>query len=482
MAKTLLIKNGVVIDGTGARGQRADILVVGDTVQKIGPNLTDSADTMIDAGGRTVSPGFIDTHSHADGGLLENPDAETQIRQGITTSVVGQDGGSHFPLADWLTQVEKRHVTLNIASFVGHGTVRGQAMGADYKRKATPDEIQRMRVLVAQEMRAGGLGLSSGLEYDPGLYSDTPEIIALAEVAGSFGGLYISHVRDEEDGALTSFRELIEIAEKGRLPAQISHIKLASTPVWGKAGDVFRLMDNAGRRGADITADLYPYPYWQSSIIVLIETREWDKRELWEKGLAEIGGAKNVLLSSYEPDPAWAGKTIEEIAGMTGKDPVTIIQEIVKKTHGDTPETKKGESVVVTAMQERDIRAFIAHPRIMFCTDGGLRGTHPRGAGSYPRILGKYVREERVIPLEEAIRKATSLPASRMGFRDRGVLVPGKKADIVLFDPRTIHDTATTKNPQSAPVGLQDVIINGVHVLRDGKMTGERPGAVLRRS
>ena len=166
---------------------------------------------------------------------------------------------------------------------------------------------------------------------------------------------------------------------------------------------------------------------------------------------------------------------------MTGKDPVTVIQEIVKKTHGDTPETKAGESVVVTAMQERDIRAFIAHPRVMFCTDGGLRGTHPRGAGSYPRILGKYVREERVISLEEAIRKATLLPATRMGFRDRGILSPGKKADIVLFDPRTIHDTATPKSPRTAPVGLTDVIVNGVPVLRDGKMTGERPGTVLRR-
>jgi N-acyl-D-amino-acid deacylase len=476
----MVIKNGLVIDGTGARGRVSDIRIAGDTIREIGRDLSPNpGETTVDAKGMAVTPGFIDTHSHASGGLIDNPDAETQIRQGITTSIVGQDGDSRFPLSDFFRELLRIPVTLNIASFVGHGTIRGHVLGDDYKRKATASEIQRMRVLVAQEMRSGGLGLSSGLEYDPGIYSDTAEIIALAEVAGAMGGIYISHVRDEEDGALTSFRELIDIAEKGRLPAQISHIKLASSPVWGKAGEVFRLMDDARKRGLDISADIYPYPYWQSSIIVLIETREWDKRELWEKGLASIGGAKNVLLSSYEPDPAWVGKTIAEIAKMSGKDPVTVIQEIVAKTHG---EKRAGESVVVTAMQERDIRAFIAHPRIMFCTDGGLRGSHPRGAGSYPRILGKYVREERVIPLEEAIRKSTSLPAARMGLRDRGTIAPGKKADIVIFDPKTIHDTATTKSPQSQPVSLLHVIVNGVPVLRDNKLTGERPGAVLRRS
>lgn len=478
MAQTVLIKNGIVIDGTGAKGYRADVAIVGDKVANVGRNLAMPADITIDARGRVVAPGFIDTHSHADGGLLDNPDAETQIRQGITTSIVGQDGGSRLPLGDWFSQVEQKHVALNIASFVGHGTVRGQVLGKDYKRKATPDEIRQMRALVAREMKAGALGLSSGLEYDPGIYSDIDEIIALAQVAGIYNGIYISHVRDEEDGAFTSFRELVRIAEEGRLPAQISHIKLASSPVWGKANEVFRLMEDAKRRGVDISADVYPYTYWQSSIIVLIETREWDNRALWEKGLAEIGGPQNVLLSGYEPDANWQGKTISEISKMTGKDPITVIQEIVKKTHGDKP---AGESVVVTAMQERDLRAFIAHPNIMFCTDGGLRGTHPRGAGSYPRILGKYVREDRVLSLEEAVRKGTSLPASRMSFKDRGILNVGKKADIIIFDPRTVHDTATTKDPRATPVGIADVLVNGTPVLREGRLTGAHPGQVIRR-
>ncbi|MBC8136306.1 MAG: amidohydrolase family protein, partial [Fibrella sp.] len=270
MAHKVLIQNGTVVDGSGAKGRRADVYIVDDFIAAVGQNLATDADFVMDARYKVVAPGFIDTHSHADGGLLETPDAETQIRQGITTAVVGQDGGSRFPLAEWFTQIASKRVTLNIASFVGHGAVRGQVMGKDYKRRATADEVRQMRDLVAGEMKAGAIGLSSGLEYDPGLYADTGEIISLAEVAGSFRGIYISHVRDEEEGALDSFREVIRIAREARLPAQISHIKLASSPVWGKAKEVFRLMDDARRDGLDISADVYPYTYWQSGIIVLM--------------------------------------------------------------------------------------------------------------------------------------------------------------------------------------------------------------------
>ena len=472
MPSSLLIKSCLVVDGTGAKPRRADVLVEGDRIVAVGKGL--SATTVLNAEGKVVAPGFIDTHSHADGGLLESPDAETQIRQGITTAIVGQDGGHHLPLAEWLADVENKHVALNIASFVGHGTVRGKVLGTDYKRPSTPKEIRQMRALVATEMKAGALGLSSGVEYDPGLYATTEELIALAEVAGVYEGIYISHVRDEENEALESFDELIRVASEGRLPAQISHIKLGSSPVWGKTGAVFARMEAAARRGLDITADVYPYTYWQSSIIVIIPTRDWANRTLWETGLKEIGGAKNVLVTGYAPEPSWQGKTIEALAAQEKKDTITLIQEMVTKTNG-------GVGVVVTAMQEKDLKAFIAHPRIMFCTDGGLRGSHPRGAGSYPRVLGKYVREERVLSLEEAIRKMTSLPAWRMGLSDRGAIAPGKKADLVLFDPKTVHDTATTKDPQAKPVGLTDVLVNGVPVLENGHHTGAHPGQVLRR-
>jgi N-acyl-D-amino-acid deacylase len=477
---SILIAGGTVVDGTGAKGRHADVRIVGDTIAEIGKLKPRPGESVISARGQIIAPGFIDTHSHADGGLLESPTAETQIRQGITTSIVGQDGGSHLPLAAWFAEVRKTHVALNIASFVGHGTVRSAATGKDYKRPVTPAELTKMEALVEQEMQSGALGLSSGLEYDPGYYSTTEELIALARVAGQHGGLYISHVRDEGNEALTSFRELIRIAEEAHLPAQISHIKLGTSHVWGKAPQVLQMMEEANRRGVDISADVYPYLYWQSTLTVLTLDRNWENRAIWEKGLAEVGGAGHVLLSSYTPDAAWQGKTIAQIAAMTGRDPISVIQEIVRKTHGEGVTAR--ESVVVTAMTDDDLKQFIASPRIMFCTDGGLRGTHPRGAGSYPRILGHYVRALKVIPLEEAIRKMTSLPARRMSIPDRGALQVGKKADIVIFDAGKVLDKATTANPTAPPVGLSTVLVNGVPVLEAGKMTGARPGMVLRRT
>jgi N-acyl-D-amino-acid deacylase len=476
---SLLIKGGTVVDGTGAKRRKADVRVADGVIQQVGKLKARAGERVIDARGLTVAPGFIDMHSHDDSGLLETPDAESQIRQGITTAIIGQDGGSHLPLAPYLKEVEAKHVALNIASFVGHGTIRNAVLGEDYKRAATAAEIEKMVALTEQEMQAGAFGLSSGLEYDPGLYGTTEEVVACARVAARYGGFYISHVRDEENEALASFRELIGIAEAAHLPAQISHIKLGSSNVWGKANEVLGLMDNANKRGADITADIYPYTYWRSTITVITPTRDWTDRAAWQKGLDEIGGPANVLLSTYSPDVRWQGKTIAEIAALTGRDAVTIIQEIVAKTHGGGATGREG--VVVTAMQESDLRRFIAAPGVMFCTDGGLQSSHPRAAGTYPRVLGRYVREWKVLSLENAIRKMTSLPATRMGFTDRGVLRARMKADIVLFDAGKVLDMATTSEPMAAPVGIPYVLVNGVPVLEVGRMTGQRPGMVLRK-
>ena len=477
-----LIQGGTVIDGTGAKGRVEDVRVSGERIQAVGRLRPLAGERVINAKGLVVAPGFIDAHSHADGGLLQDPNAETMIRQGITTSVVGQDGGSHFPLKDYFSQLESTHVALNIASFVGHGTMRQQVMGKDYKRASTPDETAKMQALVAQEMDAGGLGLSSGLEYDPGFYSTTGELVALAQVAGRHGGLYISHVRDEGDKVFDSFRELITIGKDGHMPAQISHIKLDTSPVWGKAGDALGLMDDAAKRGQDVSADVYPYTFWQSTITVIIPTRDWSDRAAWTKGLAEVGGASHILLTSDSADPDWQGKTVAQIADLTHQDAVTVIQTIVAHTHGPEAKPGAGESVVVTAMTEDDVRKFIASPRIMFCTDGSLHPTHPRGAGSFPRVLGRYVREMHALTLEAAIHKMTDLPAHRFGFTNRGEIKPGFQADLVLFDPQTVLDKATTADPAAAPVGLPDVFVNGVQVLDNGAFTGAHPGEALRRA
>jgi N-acyl-D-amino-acid deacylase len=465
----MLIRGGQVIDGTGARARQADLRLSGERIVALGPNLKpEPGEAVLDADGRIVAPGFIDAHSHASGGLLEDLDAETQVRQGITTAIVGQDGGHEFPLGAWLAKIDTMRPTINVASFVGQGTVRGRVLGSDYRRRATSGEVRQMRTLVAREMKAGAIGLSSGLEYEPGLFAGTDELVALAEVAGTYGGIYISHVRDEEDGALESFKELFSIAERARVPAQISHIKLGSAPVWGKTRTVFALLENARRRGLDLSVDVYPYTYWQSGLPTIFEGQNWENVDKWEKAIAGVGGAAQIRLISE-------GKTLDALARERKKSPAQLASELVLAAKGAV-------GVVVTAMLERDLEAFLRHPSVMFCSDGALRGAHPRGAGSYPRVLGRYVRERKILSLEEAIRKATHLPATRFGLAGRGALAVGSIADLVIFDPKKIIDTATVESPQSAPVGLDDVLVAGVHTLRGGQLTGLRAGRALRRN
>ena len=476
---SILIQGGQVIDGSGSKARLADVRIVGQKITAIGHLKPRAGDRVISAKGMVVAPGFIDAHSHVDGWLLSDPVAESQIRQGITTSVIGQDGGSAFPIKDAFKRYEARHVALNIASFAGHGTIRGKVLGKDYKRNATPVEVVKMARIAGQEVADGALGLSSGLEYEPGRFGSTSELIAMGKSVGQKGGIYISHMRNEDNSVLKAIDELFMIAKQGHLGAQISHIKIGSARVWGKAPEILAKMAAAEKTGTTITADVYPYTYWQSTIRVLIETQDYSDRKQWEKGLEDIGGPAHVLLGNYGPNPAWKGKTIAEISQMTGKDPVSVCQEIVQATAGGGKD--KEETVVVTAMSDQDLDKFIASPRIMFCTDGQRGGAHPRYAGSFPRILGVYVRERHVLSLESAIRKMTSFPAQRFGFQRRGQLKKGYQADVVIFDPKKVLDKATTKDPEAAPVGIEDVLINGVPVLEQGKPTRKTPGQVIRR-
>ena len=303
-ATGLLIANAQLIDGTGAAARRADVRVTGDTIAAVGEHLAPlPGDRIVDAAGKVLAPGFIDMHSHADRGIDETPDASTQVMQGITTAVVGQDGGSELPIADFYERIARLKPAINYATAVGHGTVRKLVMGGDYKRAATLAEIETMKVLVDRGMRDGAIGLSSGLEYDPGFYSKTDELIALGSVVAKYGGYYMSHVRNENEGAFDSWREAIEIGRRNNIPVEISHIKLGVKPVWGRAAEGLKILEDARRGGVKVMADWYPYTYWQSSMYVLIETRDFENRAAWEKGLDDIGGAQNVLITSYRPYP-----------------------------------------------------------------------------------------------------------------------------------------------------------------------------------
>jgi N-acyl-D-amino-acid deacylase len=452
------------------------VRITADAIAEIEASLSPrSGERVIDAARKIVAPGFIDTHSHADRGVEETPDASSQVLQGITTAVVGQDGGGRLPVADFLETIDRLHPAINYATSVGHGTVRSIVMGGDFRRAASPAEIETMKTLVERGMKDGALGLSSGLEYDPGFYAKPEELAALASVVAKFGGDYSSHVRDEENEVLAAWTEAIDVGRTAGIPVLISHIKMASRPVWGKTSEGLKLLEDARRSGVKVMADWYPYTYWQSAMYVLIPDRDFENRKKWEVGLDEIGGAQNVLVTNYRPDPSLNGKTVAEISRMRDKDSVTTIIDMIRAAGPNI-------GIIGTSMDERDLRRLVAHPLVLICSDGGLSGRHPRGYGAFPRVLAKYVREDKAISLPEAIAKMTSRSAEHVGIGDRGLLAPGRKADVVVFDPITIQDHGTPQEPAQAPTGMHYVIVNGQIVLDDGKMTDARPGRAIRRA
>lgn len=477
---SLLIRGGLVVDGSGRAGRVADVRIVDGRIDALGRLAPRPGEKVLDAAGLVVAPGFIDAHSHTDRPMTQNPTLESQVRQGITTAIVGQDGGSTLPISKFFADLERNRPAINFATFAGHGSIRDGVMGEDYKRVATDAELQKMRDALDQAMKDGALGLSSGLEYDPGFYSGSVEVIELAKVAARHGGIYISHTRADGGASnMQSLEELRLVAKEAGIPAQISHIKLAVPEVWRQAPDVLRWMAEHRRKGLDLTADVYPYLYWQSTITVLTSERDSLNREVWKKTLEAIGGAQNVTLVRYTPNPEWQGKTLPEIAKIERKDVVDVVLEIVTKTRA--PNSNASESIVCRAMIEEDLVAFLKDPSVMFCSDGSHGGSHPRGAGSFPRIFGEYVREKGVLNLEEAVRKAAALPAARFGLKNRGTIQRGKVADLVVFDPKRIRDRATIADSKAMSEGVVHVLVNGVPVLESEQMTGARPGIGLRR-
>jgi N-acyl-D-amino-acid deacylase len=529
----IVISNGRIVDGTGAPWFRGDVGILGDRIAAIGDLRSATARTRIEAAGLVVAPGFIDMLGQSEFSVLVDNRAASKITQGVTTEVTGEGTSiapvndqmieaaspmyKHFGVAaDWRTLAEyfkrldeRAHPAINIATFVGAGGIRNYVIGED-DRPATPQELDQMKKLVAGAMEQGALGLSSSLQYMPDRFATTDELIALAGVAAGYGGVYLTHQRSEGNQIFESLEEVFTIAEKAKIPAEIWHLKTAYKANWGKMSEVLARIEAARTRGLDITANQYPYirasngldaclPLWvrEGGVDRMLarlrdpEQRDRIKKEMedptvstWENQWYGSEGGEGVLVVSVLDNDLkkFEGKNLSEIGQMLGKDPREAVMDLVISARAQV-------SCVLSIMSEDDVKTALRHPLVSIDTDSEARAedgplseskSHPRAWGTFPRILGKYVREQKLLTLEEAVRKMTSRPASRVGLSDRGILRPGMMADVVVFDPEAIRDVATFEDPNHYSVGMKHVLVNGQAVIAEGKITSERPGRALR--
>ncbi|SFG51767.1 N-acyl-D-amino-acid deacylase [Novosphingobium sp. CF614] len=484
-AASTLITGADVYDGSGAPARRVSVRVEDDRIVAVGSLRPHRGETVIDARGLTLAPGFIDSHSHHDRGDFSNPSMPPLLAQGVTTIVVGQDGESDGPFADLAARFAAHPAAVNVAAYTGHGYLRERVMGTDYKRVAAPAEVAAMQALLAADLNAGSLGLSTGLEYDPGIYSNHDEVLALARTAAGGGGRYISHMRSEDTGFDAALDELLDIGEKTGIQVQVSHIKLGLVDRWGGAKAVLAKLDAARARGIDVTADVYPYEYWQSTLTVLFPKRDFTDLSAARFALTHLTTPEGMRLGLYAPDPSLVGHTIAEIAAQHHEEPAATYLWLIQKSEvwkADHPEqADKAEAVIGTAMDPNDVADFVTWPHSNICSDGMIGSRHPRGAGAFAKVLRLYVREQHRLTLAEAIRKMTSLAADHVGIKGRGLIRAGYKADLVLFDPDRITDRATVESPGALAVGVSDVMVNGAMVYRDGRSTGTFPGRFLKR-
>ena len=524
------IEGGTVIDGTGAPGARADVGLVGDIITAIGDLSRERAGRTIGAAGLTVTPGFIDIHSHSDWRLWANRRAESKIRQGVTTEVVGNCGFSPAPVSDefreemkgfalylppgmdfswrsmgeYLRRYEEGGVALNVVQLMGHGTLRLAAMGFA-RRAPSARELATMERLADEAMAQGAAGLATGLIYAPGSYATTEEIVTVARRVAACGGFYASHIRGEGATLLDAVSEAIRVGREGGLPVQVSHIKAAGRPNWGKVKDALALIDAARAEGLDVMADVYPYTASSTTLRTLLP--DW----VLEGGIdamlerlrdpavcarvrAELTGGGETLMRglgwedimvAYAPSrPEAQGRRLSDIAAGWQLDPLDACIDLILAEKG------KGY-MILFQLDEADLRRALAHPCVMIGSDGSSLAAHgelaagkphPRSYGTFPRVLARYVREQQVLTLEAAVRKMTALPAARLGLADRGVLRVGAKADVVLFDPERVADLATYEDPHQYARGIEGVLVNGRVVVDGGEHTGALPGQVLRKS
>jgi N-acyl-D-amino-acid deacylase len=523
----LLVSGGTVYDGSGGPPVRADVGISGGAIRSIGKIRTSRARAVVAAGGLAVAPGFIDVHEHTSVELLVNPKAESSVRQGVTTLVSGNCGESPFPLTEAMAEETGRSLLMaygldldwrdargfferigraglapNYASFAGHGTIRAAAMGYG-NRPPDAGELERMKVLLREAMEAGALGLSSGLEYSPGSFASTDELIALGRIAARSGGVYATHVRNEQEGILEAVDEALRIARETPIRLQISHLKIGYQTNWPKFDDLISRVDRAAG-GVTLRADRYPYTAWGTGLNMFFPlwSREGTSRDFLarlrdpalqprlraavEKKGRDVGSWDKVLISNVagERNRPYEGMNILEASARAGLDPFEFMKNLLIEEDNEV-------GMITFAMSEDHLRRLLAHPLVGVGSDatavapyGPLaKGRpHPRVYGTFPRVLGRYVREEKVVPLEEMIRKMTSMPASHLGFLRRGALKVGWAADIVVFDPGRVIDKATWTAPAQYPEGIDGVIVNGVAVIAAGESTGRLPGKVLRRN
>lgn len=518
----VVLRNGHVIDGTGAPARVADVAVTAGRIVGVGPGQPRGA-VEVDARGMVVAPGFVDVHSHTDDELLIEPDAPGKIRQGVTSEVCGQDGGSMGPWDDqafeearerfrergididfrtpvgFLDALERRGMSVNLATMVGAGQVRAHVMGHD-DRPPTEAELAAMVAEVEKALRAGACGVSTGLEYTPSGFADLDELVALSAPLAGTGLPYTSHMRNEDDQVFGAVEEALNVGRFSGAAVQVSHLKAQGERNWWKAGPILETLEHARADGIDVRFDVYPYVAYSTGLSNLFplwsrdggteafraRLRDPELRPRLEEAVREkvrgLGSWDSVQVTSTGSDAfAWArGRRVGELAAERGEDPYELVVRIL--THG-------GGGMVGFGMSEENVARFLAHPLSMVCSDGSALAVdgplsegvpHPRSYGTFPRVLGHYVRERGTLPLELAIRKMTADPAARVGLRDRGRLATGMAADVVVFDPDTVTDRATFEAPHQYPVGIPHVLVNGRFVLRDGESTGELPGRALK--
>jgi N-acyl-D-amino-acid deacylase len=495
------VTGATMIDGSGSPGTPADIGVVGDRIAAIGDGLNTDGARVISADGLVVTPGFIDLHAHLDP-LLRLPGAESHVRQGVTTALGGPDGTSPWPFGEYLAEAESLGVGMNVAFLVGHNTIRREVMGtAD--RAPTLMELERMKQMVARGMEEGAFGMSTGLRYVPGVFAEIDEVIALSEVAAASGGIYTSHLREEGLNLMQGVGEALDIGQRAGIPVVLTHHKAVGFPMWGSSEQTLAMVDSARAAGTDAMIDQYPYTATYTGITILVPP--WalaDGNEAFLGRMADPALADSILagiefnivndrggndlsrvqLALVEWDRTLEGQTLRDWANREGLDPTPatgalLVVEAIRRG---------GASAIYHALDEADVERIMAYPWTAIASDGRLTQPgeghpHPRWYGTFPRVLGHYVRERGVLSLEDAVRKMTSLPADRLGMTDRGRLEEGAVADLVLFDPATVLDLATFQDPHQYPEGIPWVIINGQVAVEEGRYLDLRPGKVLRR-